>query len=58
MLKNGIAHAAASDSHTPNDVRVAAEGIAWIRKKLGDDAVTRLLDHAPRRILAGQHPND
>lgn len=57
MVLSGIAHAAASDAHSINDVRVAAEGIAWIRKKLGDDAVTRLLDTAPRRILAGEHPN-
>lgn len=58
MLKSGIAHAAASDAHTPNDVRVAAEGIEWIRKKLGGDAVTRLLDSVPRRVLAGEHPRD
>jgi protein-tyrosine phosphatase len=57
LLTDGIAHAAASDAHTPNDIRVAAEGIAWIRKKLGDAAVTRLLDEAPRRILAGEHPD-
>jgi protein-tyrosine phosphatase len=56
MLRQGIAHAAASDAHTPGDVRVAAEGIAWIRKRLGDEAVTRLLDRNPRRILAGEHP--
>lgn len=56
MLQQGIAHAAASDSHSPTDVRVAAEGIAWIRKKLGEAAVTRLLDENPRRILAGDHP--
>jgi protein-tyrosine phosphatase len=58
MLERGIAHAVASDAHTPTDVRVAAEGIAWIRKRLGDAAVTRLLDHNPRRILAGEHPDE
>jgi len=56
-LKEGIAVAAASDAHTPTDVRSAAEGIAWIRKKLGDGAVTRLLDTNPRQILAGEHPD-
>lgn len=57
MLREGVAHAAASDAHSPNDVRVAAEGIAWIRKKLGDATVERLLDVNPRRILAGEHPS-
>jgi protein-tyrosine phosphatase len=57
LVKAGIIHAAASDVHTPDDVRVAAEGIAWIKKKLGPDAVTRLLDENPRRILAGELPD-
>lgn len=56
MLERGIAHAAASDAHTPSDVRVAAEGIRWIEKKLGSAAVERLLCDNPRRILAGDHP--
>lgn len=56
MLKNGTAHAAASDAHSPADVGVAAEGMAWIRKKLGESALRRLLDEAPRQILAGVHP--
>jgi protein-tyrosine phosphatase len=56
LLTEGIAHAVASDAHTVNDVRVAAEGIAWIRKKLGQDAVTRLLDENPRSIYAAEHP--
>jgi protein-tyrosine phosphatase len=56
MVERGIAHAVASDAHTPNDVRVAAEGIAWIQKKLGAPAVERLLDAHPRAILRGEHP--
>lgn len=56
MLKKGLAHAVASDAHAPADVRIAAEGMAWIRKKMGEDALTRLLDTAPRRILSGRHP--
>lgn len=56
MLERGKVHAVASDSHRPEDVGHAAEGIAWIRKKLGAAAVTRLLDENPRRILAGEHP--
>ena len=58
MVERGIAHAVTSDAHSPNDIRVAAEGIAWIAKKVGATAVDRLLDHHPRAILDGQHPED
>ncbi|RMH39284.1 MAG: hypothetical protein D6689_17085 [Deltaproteobacteria bacterium] len=57
LVADGIAHAVASDAHTPTDVRSAAEGIAWIRKKCGDAAVDRLLADHPRRILAGELPD-
>ena len=56
LLQKGLAHAVASDAHGVSDVRMAERGIAWIRKKLGEDALIRLLDTAPRRILAGIHP--
>ncbi len=56
MILTGVAHAAASDAHSPNDIRVAAEGIAWIRRKAGESAVTRLLRDNPKAILAGEHP--
>lgn len=58
LLKHGIAHAATSDAHSPADVSVAAAGIRWIEDKLGHAALTRLLDDNPRRILAGEHPED
>jgi protein-tyrosine phosphatase len=57
MIKSGVAHAAASDAHTTGDVRIAAEGIAWIRKKVGEAEVDRLLRINPKRILAGEHPS-
>jgi protein-tyrosine phosphatase len=56
LLEDGLAHAVASDAHTREDVARAAEGIAWIRKRLGPAAVTRLLDDGPRQILAGELP--
>jgi protein-tyrosine phosphatase len=56
LVEKRIAHAAATDVHSPDDVRSAAEGIDWIRKKMGLAAVTRLCDENPRRILAGQMP--
>ncbi len=57
FVEEGIAHAVASDAHTPEDVARAAEGIAWIAKRLGKPAVTRLLDDNPRSILAGDLPD-
>jgi protein-tyrosine phosphatase len=57
LLERGAVHAAASDVHGPADIRTAADGIAWIRKRFGDRTVTRLLDDNPRRIAAGEHPD-
>lgn len=57
LLADRVAHAVATDVHALSDVRVAAEGIAWIKKKLGADAVGRLLEDNPRAILAGQLPD-
>ena len=56
LLEEGIAHAAATDIHTPDDQRAIAAGLAWIRKRLGPQALQRLLDHNPRSILAGELP--
>lgn len=57
FVEEGLAHAAASDCHQPSDVRFAAAGIAWIRKRLGSAAVARLLDDGPRQILNGELPD-
>jgi protein-tyrosine phosphatase len=56
-VEDGIAHAVASDAHVLGDVKLAAEGIAWIRKRCGERAVQRLLADAPRAILAGDLPD-
>lgn len=56
LVADRVAHAAATDVHSTSDVRAAAEGIAWIKKKLGADAARRLLDENPRAILAGELP--
>jgi tyrosine-protein phosphatase YwqE len=56
MVEEGFAHAAASDCHQPSDVRIAGAGIAWIRKRLGEPAVQRLLSDGPRQILNGELP--
>lgn len=56
LCADGLAHAAASDAHSPADLKLAASGIAWIKKKLGDAGVARLLDSGPRQILSGELP--
>ena len=58
LLEEGLAHAVASDVHSAADLRGAAEGVAWIKKRLGERVLARLLDENPRRILAGEHPDE
>ena len=57
LLELGLATAVATDAHQLGDLQQAAAGLAWIDKKLGHAAVTRLFDHAPRAILAGDLPD-
>ncbi len=57
LLEKGLATAVATDAHQLGDLQQAAEGLRWIEKKLGHAAVTRLFDHAPRMILAGELPD-
>lgn len=56
LVEEGLAHAVASDAHTPEDQRAVSAGMAWIRKRLGPAALDRLLSEHPRRILAGEIP--
>ena len=57
LLEAGLAHAVATDAHQLGDLQQAQIGLEWIAKKLGAAAVTRLFDHAPRQILAGELPD-
>jgi tyrosine-protein phosphatase YwqE len=57
LLEDGLAHAVASDVHTAEDQRTVAAGMAWIRKRLGQEALDRLLSDNPRQILAGELPD-
>jgi protein-tyrosine phosphatase len=57
LLEIGLATAVATDLHQLGDLQQAAAGLAWIDKKLGHAAVTRLFDHAPRTILSGELPD-
>jgi protein-tyrosine phosphatase len=56
LAEEGLAHAVASDLHSPDAKDAVAGGIAWIRKRCGDEALVRLLEENPRRILAGELP--
>lgn len=58
LVEERIAHAAASDVHREDDVRLAAEGLAWMKKRVGADEVRRLCDENPRQILAGHLPEN
>jgi protein-tyrosine phosphatase len=56
LVEEGLAHAVASDMHDPDDAQAIASGLAWVHKRMGADAATRLLADNPRRILLGQLP--
>jgi protein-tyrosine phosphatase len=56
LVEERLAHAAATDCHATDDVKQAGAGLAWIRKRLGEAAVSRLLDDGPRQILQGELP--
>ena len=56
LVEEGLAHAAASDMHSPEDGAAIASGLAWIEKRLGTNVARRLLSDNPRRILIGQLP--
>ena len=56
LVEEGMAHAAASDMHDPEDGPAIASGLGWIQKRLGPDTVKQLLSENPRRILVGQLP--
>jgi protein-tyrosine phosphatase len=56
LLEEGLVHAATSDLHRASDGRAVAAGITWIRKRLGPEALERLLVDNPRRIVNGELP--
>ncbi|HVV49837.1 MAG TPA: CpsB/CapC family capsule biosynthesis tyrosine phosphatase [Polyangia bacterium] len=56
LVQEGLAAAAASDTHRPEDQTSVAAGMAWLRKQFGERALTAMLDENPRRMLAGELP--
>jgi len=56
LLERGLYHAACSDAHRPADAALVAAGMAWIKKKYGEEEVDFLFREGPRAILAGQLP--
>ncbi|HEX4458468.1 MAG TPA: CpsB/CapC family capsule biosynthesis tyrosine phosphatase [Polyangia bacterium] len=57
LVRDGLAHACASDVHSAEDADDAGAGIRWLQKKFGDSVVRRLLEENPRRILQGDLPD-
>lgn len=57
LVLEGLAPAAASDIHRPEDQTSVAAGMAWIRKQLGDGALDEMLAENPRRMLTGELPD-
>lgn len=57
LVRENLAHAAASDVHDADDAKAAAAGIQWLKKKIGAKKMQRLLDENPRRILQGELPD-
>ncbi|HEY7370981.1 MAG TPA: CpsB/CapC family capsule biosynthesis tyrosine phosphatase [Polyangia bacterium] len=57
LVQEGLAHAAATDIHRPDDQKEIAAGIAWIRKQLGAEVLRRMLAENTRRLLAGEMPD-
>jgi protein-tyrosine phosphatase len=57
LVEKGLAAAVATDAHSVGDVQQAAQGLAWIDKKLGHATTVRLFEHAPRSILGGEMPD-
>ena len=56
LVLEGLAHAAASDIHRPEDQTSIAAGMAWIRKQVGPGALDEMLSENPRRLLSGEMP--
>ncbi len=56
LLERGLYHAACSDAHRPADAVLVSEGMAWIRKKYGDEEIEFLFNEGPRAILEGELP--
>jgi protein-tyrosine phosphatase len=57
LVQEGLAHAAATDIHRPDDQKGIGAGMAWIRKQLGADVLEQMLEENPRRLLAGEMPD-
>jgi len=57
LVLEGLAHAAASDAHRPQDQTAVAAGMAWIKKQRGPEVLSQMLDENPRHLLAGELPD-
>jgi protein-tyrosine phosphatase len=51
ILARGGYFAACTDSHKPSDVAVVLEGIAALRRRVGDNGVSKLFSEGPLKVL-------
>lgn len=56
LVRRGLIHAVATDSHGVEDLPPCQGGLEWIRAELGSEGLQRLLADGPRQILAGELP--
>ncbi len=56
LVRDGWVHALASDAHGVADLDGCRRGMEWVRNKLGEELLERLLGDNPRQILAGMIP--
>jgi len=56
LVEEGMAHAAASDMHDPEDGPAIASGLGWTPKTSRPRHGQAMLSENPRRILVGQLP--
>ena len=54
LVQEGLAHAAATDIHRPDDEKGIAAGMAWIRKQMGPAVLDQMLAENTRRAAGGR----
>lgn len=57
LLERGLYHAACSDAHRPEDMRAVAEGMRWVERHYGAQALSYLFEEGPGALLDGRLPD-
>ncbi len=56
LVLEGRIHAASTDAHGLADLDLCRRGLEWLRSKIGEEGIQRLLYDNPLQILSGQLP--